>query len=290
MLGRAYTTEASLHFGGSRDYGKALAAYRTALRLDPTQIEPRVYMANLFTDTGLVADAVPLLQEALKVNPNHAEANWELSYAYRFGGLLAESIASAERARSLDPSVKLNSSAINAYLYLGRYEDFLARLPTAGAGAYILFYRGFAEYHLGRRTDAERDFDRAYDLDSSLLQTQVGESLSFKLRGDSGGGMTLLRGVEAELMERGVTDAEAIYKVAQAYAQLGDKPAALRMLDKSVDGGFFCYPYLRRDPLLEPVRNSADFSRVLAKALVRFEDFKARFAPDAHEQIDMQGL
>jgi DNA-binding winged helix-turn-helix (wHTH) protein/TolB-like protein len=286
MLGRAYTTEASLHFGGSRDYGKALAAYQKALQLDPTQIEPRVYMANLFTDTGQVNDAVPLLQEALKINPNHAEANWEMSYAYRFGGLLAESVASAERARRLDPSVKLNSSAINAYLYLGRYDDFLARLPTEGASAYILFYRGFAEYHLGRHGDAQRHFDLAYGLDSSLLQTEVGETLSLKLKGDPGGGMTLLHDVEAQLLERGVTDAEAIYKVAQAYAQLGDTPAALRALEKSVDGGFFCYPYLQRDPLLEPVRNSAGFSRVLAKAQVRFEGFKARFAAEADLRID----
>jgi len=94
-------------------------------------------MANLFTDTGQVNDAVPPLQEALQINPNHAEANWEMSYAYRFGGLLAESVASAERARRLDPSVKLNSSAINAYLYLCRYDDFLARLPTEGASAYV---------------------------------------------------------------------------------------------------------------------------------------------------------
>jgi len=94
-------------------------------------------MANLFTDTGQVNDAVPPMQEALQINPNHAEANWEMSYAYRFGGLLAESVASAERARRLDPSVKLNSSAINAYLYLCRYDDFLARLPTEGASAYV---------------------------------------------------------------------------------------------------------------------------------------------------------
>lgn len=125
MLGRAYTTDASLHFGGAPEYAEALSAYQQALRLDPAQIEPRVYMANMFTDTGLVEDAVPLLQEALKVNPNHAEANWELSYAYRFGGLLEESVARAERARRLDPSVKMNNSAINAYLYLGRYEAFL---------------------------------------------------------------------------------------------------------------------------------------------------------------------
>jgi DNA-binding winged helix-turn-helix (wHTH) protein/TolB-like protein len=277
MLGRAYTTEASLHFGGARDYGKAFDAYQRALRLDPSQIEPRVYMANLFTDTGRVEDAIPLLQGALTVNPNHAEAIWELSYAYRFGGLLAQSIASAERARGLDPSVKLNSSAINAYLYLGRYEDFLARLPTRDASGYTTFYRGFAEYHLGRPVEARQDFDRAYELDASLLQTQVGKALSNKLKGDVKAGIAGLRTVEQQFVASGVTDGEAGYKIAQGYAQLGDTSAALRVLEKSVDGGFFCYPYLLRDPMLDPIRNSAEFGRILEKARIRYEAFKLRF-------------
>jgi tetratricopeptide (TPR) repeat protein len=239
----------------------------------------------MFTDTGRVEDAVPLLREALKVNPNHAEANWELSYAYRFGGLLAESVASAERARRLDPSVKMNNSAINAYLYLGRYEDFLSNLPARGsAGAYILFYRGFAQYHLGRQADAQQDFDRAYDLDPNLLQTQVGKTLSYKLQGDTASGMALLHKVENQLTERGVTDSEAIYKMAQAYAQLGDTAAALRLLEKSVDGGFFCFPYFERDPLLAPVRQSAGLKPILDKARERYRAFKARFGKDPAAQ------
>ena len=281
MLGRAYTTNASLQFGGARDYEKARFAYQNALRLDPAQIEPRVYMANMLTDTGRVEDAVPLLQAALKLNPNYAEALWEMSYAYRFGGLLAESVASAERARRLDPSVKLSSSAINAYLYLGRYDEFLASLPSQGAGAYILFYRGFAEYHLGRNADALRDFDRAYDLDPSFLQTQVGKALSYKLQDDPTHGIALLHEVAEQLLRKGVTDAEGIYKVAQGYAQLGDLPSALSVLDKSVDGGFFPYPYIERDPLLEPIRAAPAYPAILEKARQRYTQFRTRFASDA---------
>ena len=277
MLGRAYTTNASLRFGGARDYAQALAAYQTALRLDPVQIVPRVYMANLFTDTGRVEEAVPLLREALQVNPNHAEALWELSYAYRFAGLLEASVATAERARQIDSSVKINSSAINAYLYLGSYQQFLDSLPGQNTSAYVLFYRGYAEYHLGRRADAQRDFDRAYELDPDLLQPEVGKALSYAISSEQRRGIEFLRGVEAQLVERGVTDAEGIYKVAQAYAQLGDDNAALRVLKTSIDGGFFCYPYIRRDPLLEPVRKSEEFASSLEAARARFDRFRAGF-------------
>ncbi len=53
-LGQAYTTNASLEFGGREQYRRAQAAYEKALALNPALIEARVYMANLLTDTGRV--------------------------------------------------------------------------------------------------------------------------------------------------------------------------------------------------------------------------------------------
>ena len=47
ISGRAYTTNASLQFGGREDYGKAQAAYEKAIALNPALVEPRIYMANL---------------------------------------------------------------------------------------------------------------------------------------------------------------------------------------------------------------------------------------------------
>jgi tetratricopeptide (TPR) repeat protein len=82
---------------------KAQAAFERALAIQPNQIEANIYMANLFTDTGRVERAVPLLRDVLKTNPNLAEAHWELGYAYRFGGMLYDSVAECERARQLDP-------------------------------------------------------------------------------------------------------------------------------------------------------------------------------------------
>ena len=150
QLGRAYTTNASLQFGGREQYGKAQAAYEKAIALNPALVEPRIYMANLLTDTGRVEQAVPLLRSVLQDSPNNAEAHWELGYAYRFAGMLKESVEECEKARQNNPQVKISSSAINGYLYLGEYEKFLQSLP-ANDSAYILFYRGLAEYYLNHR-------------------------------------------------------------------------------------------------------------------------------------------
>jgi tetratricopeptide (TPR) repeat protein len=276
-LGRSYAANASFEMGGREEYNEAQAAYEKALQLQPGAIEARIYMANLLTDTGRVERGVPFLAEALKTNPNHAEAHWELGYAYRFAGMNAESLAECQRARELDPSVKLNSSTLNAYLYLGQYGKFLASLPNDRDSPLILFYRGFAEYHEKKMVEAGRHFDAAYDLRPSLVQARVGKALSDGLRQQPQKGIDLLIDTENKIAARGVRDPEALYKLAQAYAVLGDKIGALRVLASAIDGGFFSYPYLASDPLLDGLRNDQKFQDLLVKARKRHESFKARF-------------
>jgi serine/threonine protein kinase/TolB-like protein len=275
-LGRAYTTHASLEFGGRDDYMKAQAAYEKAIALNPALVEPRIYMANLFTDTGRVEQAVPLLRSVLQDSPNNAEAHWELGYAYRFAGMLNESVTECERARQNNPQVKINSSALNAYLYLGEYKKFLDSLP-ANDNVYILFYRGLGEYYLNEPQEAAADFDRAFDRNPSLLPADVGKALSYSIKHDNARGLELLRKTEARVEDSGVSDSEGMYKLAQAFAVLGDKASALHMLRHSIGGGFFCFPYFQSDPLLESIRGEAEFQNLLNEAHARHEQFQKTF-------------
>ena len=277
-LGRTYTASASFNFGGAELYSKASAAYEKALSLQPTLALGRIYMANFFTDTGKAEQAVPLLREALRTNPNLAEAHWELGYAYRYGGMLNESAEECKRARDLDPSVKLTSSAINAYLYLGDYAAFLRSLPAANDSAYIEFYRGFALYHMRQRDKAAEVLDHAYELDSEMPQTQVGKALSYHVRHEDKRGLELLKAAENKFSQRGVGDPEAAYKLAQAYAELGDSASALRIFRHCVEHGFFPYAYFLNDPLMNTVRQQEEFQATLLEARRRSEAFRRMFA------------
>jgi tetratricopeptide (TPR) repeat protein len=275
-LGTAYTAQAAFSFGGSEDYRKALQAYQKALEVSPEQLEARVLMANLFTDTNRVAQAVPLLREVLKLNPNYALAHWELGYAYRFAGVLDQSIAECELARTLDPRVKLHSSALNSYLYAGQFEKFLRSLPPDDDVAFLRFYRGLANLYLKDEKRAAADFDRAYELEPSLY-TQIGKAFSYSIAGNGKKGLEVLKDTERKMDERGVTDAEAMYKIAQGFAILGDRPSALRMLQRAIAGGFFCYPYIKDDPLLASLRNQPESMVLLETARKSHEEFKQRF-------------
>jgi Tfp pilus assembly protein PilF len=273
-LGRAHSANASFEFGGRDAYRDAQAAYEKALSLQPTQIEAQIYMANLFTDTGRVERAVPLLRKALETNPNQAEVHWELGYAYRFAGMLKESAAECERARQLDPGVKFNSSALNAHLYLGDYDRFLQGLPRDSDASLILFYRGFGEYHQKNWKQAAKDFDKAFELRPTFLQARVGKALSEGIAKHNGKALEMLHETENKIEERDVRDSEAIYKIAQAFAVLGDKASALRVLRRSIENGFFSYPYFVRDPLLDSLRGEPEFTTLMTLARDRHEAFK----------------
>jgi DNA-binding winged helix-turn-helix (wHTH) protein/TolB-like protein/Flp pilus assembly protein TadD len=276
-LGRSYTADASFGLGGREQYRKAQAAYEKALALQPAQIEARIYMANLFTDTNRVEQAIPLLRQALQTNPNHAELHWELGYAYRFSGMLTDSVSECERARELDPGVKRNSSALNAYLYLGQYDKFLESLPATDDVAFISFYRGFGEYYRKNQAQAASNFDHAFELDPSLLQARIGKALSDAIGRQDAKARNILREAENRIEERQVGDPEARYKIAQAYAVLGDKESALKILQLCIENGFFSYPYFTQDPLLNSLRSQPRFAELMKMARTRHEALKSRF-------------
>jgi DNA-binding winged helix-turn-helix (wHTH) protein/TolB-like protein len=274
-LGASYTSDAAFDLGGREQYRRAQAAYERALAIRPNLLDAQMFLANLLVDTGKVEQAVPLLRDALKTNGNYAAAHWELGYAYRFAGMLDESVAECERARQLDPFVKANGSMLNTYLYLGQYQKFLESLPVDDS-SFILFYRGFGEFHEKEFDQASRDFDRAYELDPTLY-TGIGKALSDSIHQRKTEALDLLNGLERKIRDRGVGDPEGTYKIAQAYAVLGDSISAMRVLRTSVDSGFFSYPYIANDPLLNNLHNEPEFNEILNMARQRHEAFKSSF-------------
>jgi tetratricopeptide (TPR) repeat protein len=172
--------------------------------------------------------------------------------------------------------VKGNGAAFNTLLYLGRYDEFLADLPESDDSSFLTFYRGFGEYHREQWDQAERDFDRAWRLEPTLY-SQTGEALSNGIRHRPADGLAQLRDLEHRIEQRGVGDPEGTYKIAEAYAVLGDKESALRMFRYSIENGFFSWPYFRIDPLLANIRQDAQFSVLMETAHRRYEAFRRRF-------------
>jgi len=273
-LGKAYSVTASQYFGGREFHDKAQAAYEKALALKPQLPETRVLLANFLTENNRVEDAVPMLRKVIEENPNHPFARWELSYAYRYGGMLDQSIAEGESALQLYPH--LTGHLFNSYLYAGQPEKFVTSLPMRD-DPYTLFYRGLGHYYLKDWARASVYFDRGHQLDSTALVSQLGEVLKLAMDGHNREGLKLLKGIESKLEKDPFGDGELSYKLAEFYSVLGDRASSLRLLKKSIDQGFFCYPYFISDSLLDSVRGEAEYATLIEAARQRHERFKQSF-------------
>ena len=109
------------------------------------------------------------------------------------------------------------------------------------------------------------------------LYTQTGKAFSDAIVHRNPEGLELLRNGESKIQQRGVGDPEGTYKIAQAYAALGDKDSALRVLRLSIESGFFPYPYFVSDPLLDSLRHHSEFSNLMAMAQKRHNAFRSAF-------------
>jgi tetratricopeptide (TPR) repeat protein len=242
FLGSAYALNASLRMGGREQYGKARAAYHKAIELDPTDPSPRVYMTEILIETNRVEEAVQLLRDILQQHTRDPQVFWTLGYAYRYAGMLEESVIARERAGAIDPLFLARKGVFLTYLYQREYAKFLRSYTADDRSAYQVFYAGFARYHLKDYATASRDFDRAYELDSSLMQARVGKALSYAIKGQRAAARQLLETTDREIEAREVSDAEGLYKLAQVSAVLHDAPAALRVLRKSIEGASSATP------------------------------------------------
>ena len=67
---------------------------------------------------------------------------------------------------------------------------------------------------------------------------------------------------------------------AHFYIMLNDEANALKALEEAIDGGFFCYSYIKSDPLTQPIHNNSNFKQIVEKAKLRHELYEKRFGDE----------
>ena len=103
--------------------------------------------------------------------------------------------------------------------------------------------------------------------------SQYAQAFLHALASENSEGIRQLRMFEHNYL----ADGEMIYKTAQAYAILGDKHSAIRLLRQSIEHNFYCYPYFMQDPLLDSVRDDPGYRTVMELARDRHEYFSRKF-------------
>jgi TolB-like protein len=285
-LGYAYLQYAGKIGGRGGYYGLAEKTLRRAFRMNEEYPQSFSYLSSLYAKTGKSEESVELLQKALNIYPNIPSFHSGLGYIFRYAGLMDESIQYYNLSQRLDSSflnlVSTQSQITKSLIYQKKYKAALAShermmhcLNQTGQSAdeKKLFYGGLIYLYSKRIDRAITLFDSAFDVDKSSVWTTFGQAYKDAALGNDESVLKIANRLEA----RNIVDGERRYRLVHFYTFIGKKEDALRNLKKSIESGFFNFPYISNDPFLDNIRGTKEFKNLLAQAKSRHQAFMLRF-------------
>lgn len=285
-LANAHMQYASKTGGGAQHYEKAEIVLRRALSLNGESHQTLLSLGSLYAKIGKSEESAALLQRALRMFPQSCGIHATLGYVYRYAGLLDESIASYRQAQTLDASianlVESEEQIVKAFIYKGDNNAALAsHAKIAGYREAVklpddhkeLFYAGMSYLYLKEHTAAAQLFDRATAINAASIWSVFGQAYKAAVQGDR---QRLSEHVKT-LETLDIVDGERRYRLAHFYSLAGQPTPALHNLKIAIEGGFFNYPYISRDPLLAAINGADEFKTLLREAKKRHQIFKRRF-------------
>jgi TolB-like protein/tetratricopeptide (TPR) repeat protein len=253
QLAEGHEALAAVHRGVEFDWDGTLEESRLALELNPNLDRPHFYRAAAFYHLGLLDLIEPELRAAVDVNPtNQIDSLTIRGNAALFSGRFREAIPLLEDAERLSHNTMSSSYLAQAYNGAGnavQAENLLTRLDGNTPGDRR------AQAVLASLLAARRERDKAMALVRNILASNY-------------------------------MDHHVAYSLGATYAQLGERAEATRWLTQSARDGFHCYPWFRRDRLLDPLRSDAGYQRLLAHLSQVWEANKARYGSRATIDAD----
>ncbi len=268
-------------------YSEAESHYRRGIEIDPSMPVPYASLEDMLAySSDRFADAVPLMQKAVELDPGNS--GWSIGLAVLYLDLDDESkyIATIEQAAKRwpdDPSIQLNLAGVGLFRQdsaatLRHAEQSLALYPRNPAALALLRN---ADLQGGRAEDALVRYETAFPelfapgaphLDLSNYGVAVDLALVLQKLGEKERANVLLDGAAQAIGNfprlvsggygYGITDV-------QIHVLRGEKAKALAALRKAEAsgwrGGSYAWRYYRDfDPALASVRNEPEFKAVFA--------------------------
>lgn len=101
----------------------ALDQARTAVQLDPSLVDARIWYGHLLLHHRFIAEGLAQLQEAVRLNPSHAQAHAELAFGLAIQGDVETAMSELAMATRLSPNDPRNDRIMSfealAHLYAG---------------------------------------------------------------------------------------------------------------------------------------------------------------------------
>jgi serine/threonine protein kinase/tetratricopeptide (TPR) repeat protein len=261
-------------YGGDPEelYGKATAAAKKALELDPTLARPHAdlglaKMQHYWDFPGGEAE----FKKAIEMDPSDATAHQWYGQSLSFiGGRVQESIEEVNRAHELDPlSLIIAHAQAGAYLFSGQIETAIAMLKKLSADnpAFGVAHWDLAMAYWSQKKYPEtiREWTTAAQLMSDKNRAEYAAALDAGFRA-GGWPAAAHKAIEVLLAQRKArTNFLAPYDVAALYADIGDKDHAFEWLNVCYQEHCGWMAYLPTDPIVGPLRSDPRYAELVRK-------------------------
>jgi eukaryotic-like serine/threonine-protein kinase len=243
----------------------AEAMFQRALEANPDLPIAQNLYAQLEVELGRAEDAMVRLVRQAHASAGDAQLFAGLVHALRFCGLLDASAAAHRRARALDPQV--TTSVAHTFFMLGDYERVLGE--TFGDIGYIA---PLALASLGREDEALAML-RAHEQSADHVSVRPYlTSLRALLEGERDESLAAMKSIIRRLR-----DPEGLHYMARQLAYMHAREEAVTCIERIVESGFFCFPFLSRDPWLDGIRANPRFRWTLQQAEKRHREAEEIF-------------
>jgi eukaryotic-like serine/threonine-protein kinase len=261
-LGMRYYYDYSYSDGGEQAFQRATNAFQRALTLDPNRIVAAGQLITNRVERGELGKAYQEAQALVQRRPDAAEAHFVLGYVYRYAGMLPQATQECDKAMALDPGNYTFRSCAWAFLDMGntkRALDFINLDAKSEWAAYVTPSLLLREGEIEKAREAVTKMPTAPRYHRDLLEAclglrppEVADELAH----------------EAETTPPAAPDAELLYYQGALFADCGKRQAALHLLQGAIEQNYCAFSNLQLDPMLDKVRRTAGFDKLLAAARV----------------------
>jgi TolB-like protein/Tfp pilus assembly protein PilF len=208
------------------DFPRAEEAFKRAISLNPSSVEPRHSYSHHLLGLGRFDESLVQTRKLVEIAPLDAIMNNHIGHHYYYAGRYDEAVAGSERAMLLDPSYTLARLHIGlAYVAKGKHSEAVAALEPAttltARSTRAVAWLGRAYARAGRRPEA----------------------------------LALLEELEARAKDKYVSPAE----IAALRVCLGDAEGAFAWLERAYEARSYVLTHLRVDPVWDPIRADPRF-------------------------------
>jgi tetratricopeptide (TPR) repeat protein len=254
----------------NENYPKSNAAARKALQLDATLAHPHAVLgANEMQYDWDFAGGEAEYKKAFELDPNDATAHqWYATGIAVIGGREQEALAEIYRAQQLDalsPIISVQTGLV--HIMARRFDEAIAVCTTLAKENQSppVVHAYLAQAYWGKRMYPHviEEWKVYGQLSGNRNESEFASAMEQGFH-STGWKDALAKGIEARQGQRKTGYASA-YRIAQNYADLGDKEQAFQWLNTAYRERDLYLLGLKTDFLLDPLRSDSRFAELVRK-------------------------